>query len=310
VYPGNTSMQGSPQVSMQRPPYNTGPMMSPQQSRIPLQQQQPSQMMPPQQQQQQMPMPQSQGPMMPPQSAPATSAVPLPQGMQAPVSHSGQPAPIGIPVYHSGSSDASSVYNADAAHNNISGTPPAINNIMNAPQPPPAPQQQQQPREQQPQYQQQQHSAAPSVTGYYAPNSAGPEIPSNGYNQRYPPQNGPGSVIGNSYPPGSMPMRPMAGGFNGANYVPSPGGYGPPPPSNYAPSMGPVPYGRPPYVPSMSSEDTSGTSRLNKAGKYALGALAAGAVAYGVHEFVDGGSSSDEEIRKQNRMREERERLR
>ncbi|KAJ2783256.1 hypothetical protein GGI15_002645 [Coemansia interrupta] len=279
IYPGNMPMQGSPQQQ--------------------------------QQQQQQMPMPQSQGPMMPPQSAPATSAVPHPQGMQVPVSHSGQPAPVGIPVYHSGSSDASSVYNADAAHNNISGTPPAINNIMNAPRPPPAPQQQQQQREQQAQQQQQQpHSAAPSATGYYAPNSAGPEIPSTGYRQQFPPPSNSGSVIGNSYPPGSMPMRPMAGGFNGTNYVPSPGGYGPPPQSNYAPSMGPVPYGRPPYIPSMSSDDTTGTSRLNKAGKYALGALAAGAVAYGVHEFVDGGSSSDEEIRKQNRLRDERERQR
>ncbi|KAJ1890629.1 hypothetical protein LPJ66_007360 [Kickxella alabastrina] len=48
---------------------------------------------------------------------------------------------------------------------------------------------------------------------------------------------------------------------------------------------------------------------MNKAGKYALGALAAGAVAYGVHELIDGGLSEDDKKPNRKRM-EEKEKVR
>ncbi|KAJ1935491.1 hypothetical protein GGF37_005977 [Kickxella alabastrina] len=92
----------------------------------------------------------------------------------------------------------------------------------------------------------------------------------------------------------------------------------PPPPASYVPSMvgGPISYQQhqqqqqyPPYVPSMIGDDNSGGSRMNKAGKYALGALAAGAVAYGVHEFMDGGLSEDDKKPNRKRM-EEKEKVR
>ncbi|KAJ2875135.1 hypothetical protein FB639_004028 [Coemansia asiatica] len=236
-------------------------------------------------------------PMQPPSAPPQQPAPPaMHHSYSAPRPGQSIPAQTYAGSIHNGSSsDASSVYNANDPHNNISSTPPAISSMNTLLQ------QQQQPN---------------PVSGFHAPNSAGPEIPAasggNTYGQqRY--MNNAANVIGNSYPPGSIPMRPMAGGFNGTNYVPSPGGYngnGPPVGAGYAPSMGPVPYGRPPFAPSISSDDSAGTSRLNKAGKYALGALAAGAVAYGVHELVDGGSDSEKEQKAKRLQMEERERQR
>ncbi|KAJ1991391.1 hypothetical protein GGI25_001709 [Coemansia spiralis] len=95
---------------------------------------------------------------------------------------------------------------------------------------------------------------------------------------------------------GNVPVGPQANGpgYAPSNYVPSPTGQGP--------------YMRPPvaaagYQPKYLVEDPSDASgtRMGTAGKLALGALAAGAVAYGVHELVD--HSSDEE--KENRKRHE-----
>ncbi|KAJ1818805.1 hypothetical protein LPJ56_003772 [Coemansia sp. RSA 2599] len=356
MYHGNDMpmMQASSQAQQQQSAYATGPMMTPEQSRNPLQQpmsqkpmssQQPmaqqampqammsplqpmaqQQMPQPQMPQQQMPQQQMPQPQMPQQQMPQQQ---MPQPMQSqsaslqqsapPVMHHSYSAPrpgqshpaqtYPGSVHNGSSSDVSSVYNANDPHNNISSTPPAISSMGG-----PFQQQQEQQQQQQAQQQQQQQPIPNPVSGFHAPNSAGPEIPASGsmYGQQRYMNNAP-SVIGNSYPPGSIPMRPMAGGFNGANYVPSPGGYGgggPPMGTGYAPSMGPVPYGRPPFAPSMSSDDSSSTSRLNKAGKYALGALAAGAVAYGVHELVDGGSEAEKAQKTKRLQMEERERQR
>ncbi|KAJ2721120.1 hypothetical protein GGI07_004185 [Coemansia sp. Benny D115] len=272
----------------------------------------PNNRMPPQQQQQQMMMnPPQQRPNLPTQSvvgggANHTNTNPNPAPAAAAA------AGINIASAKNGS-DTSSMYDG----NGLSTTPPGMHSMNKAPPP--------------------NQSSATINNGYYpeqAKSAMGVPIHeaagANGFPYQYT-QGGTGpvsassSVVGGPNPP-MGPRAPMQPGAFGGNSFPGayPGGPGMPPMqqgppgSNYAPSMGPVPYGRPPYVPSMTSEDfipgnnlqnQGSSSKFNKVGKYALGALAAGAMAYGVHEFVDGGSSSDEEKKTARRMREERERL-
>ncbi|KAI7821479.1 hypothetical protein BX661DRAFT_188391 [Kickxella alabastrina] len=218
---------------------------------------------------------------------------PMAYSMSAPRAGQEQVEQLGGQAYnfHSGMSDATSVYNVNAHKNNISGTPPGINNMSQILQ-----------------------SATPNPQYYGRPTSVGPEFAAQLNNSNYQQQQRyttVGSVIGNPA---------TAGGFNAPTYLSSPTMYNqqsrtqPPPPASMV--GGPISYQQhhqqqqyPPYVPSMIGDDNSGGSRMNKAGKYALGALAAGAVAYGVHEFMDGGLSEDDKKPNRKRM-EEKEKVR
>ncbi|KAJ2049537.1 hypothetical protein H4S04_003159 [Coemansia sp. S16] len=149
----------------------------------------------------------------------------------------------------------------------------------------------------------------PQGGAYYAPSSGTPSLASVPASHAY--------TSYNAAPPGPPPQRAQTS-YSVSSYA-SPSNA---PPSTYA--AGPMPppqqpmYGSGPSVytslpPRMAYEEPA-SSRVNTAGKIALGALAAGAVAYGVHEFVEQREEDEEKrrlaIAAARRQQEEAERMR
>ncbi|KAJ2006740.1 hypothetical protein GGI04_001770 [Coemansia thaxteri] len=124
-------------------------------------------------------------------------------------------------------------------------------------------------------------SGIPGGASYYAPSSGTPSMAGN-------------SVYGGGPPP---PQPHSAYG-------------GPPPPRPYGPSYatGSAYSGPQPLRAASSRVEEGQSSRMQTAGKLALGALAAGAVAYSVHELVDDGDSEDERRRRRAQDAAERQR--
>ncbi|KAJ2486116.1 hypothetical protein IWW37_005725 [Coemansia sp. RSA 2050] len=159
--------------------------------------------------------------------------------------------------------------------------------------------------------------APPQAGAYYAPSSGTPSQVSVPVSHTYtaynpappgphgpPPQRAQASYSVSSY---ASPSNAPPSGYNAGPMAPPPQTMYGSGPSAYASHTG----GRMP--PGSTYEESTG-SRVNKAGKIALGALAAGAVAYGVHEYVEQREEDEEKrrlaIAMARRQQEEAERVR
>ncbi|KAJ2023772.1 hypothetical protein GGI06_001275 [Coemansia sp. S85] len=160
--------------------------------------------------------------------------------------------------------------------------------------------------------------APPQQAGaYYAPSSGTPSQASVPVSHTYTAYNPQGPQGQQGPPQRAQTTYSVSSYASPSNAPPSVYNAGPmPPPPQTVYGSGPSAYtshsggrmpGGPPY-----EEPTA--SRVNKAGKIALGALAAGAVAYGVHEFVEQREEDEEKrrlaIAMARRQQEEAERAR
>ncbi|KAJ2874438.1 hypothetical protein GGH93_002402 [Coemansia aciculifera] len=152
----------------------------------------------------------------------------------------------------------------------------------------------------------------PQGGAYYAPSSGTPSLASVPVSHTY--------TNYNAAPPGPPPQRAqtsysVSSYASPSNAPPSTYAAGPMPPPQPMYGSGPSVYtNNPPRMASGPVYDEPPASRVNTAGKIALGALAAGAVAYGVHEFVEQREEDEEKrrlaIAAARRQQEEAERMR